>query len=330
MPGSKVKLEQLKSVADEKGIIRALALDHRQSLRRAMAAELQMDSSQVSSQQIEELKAVVVEVLSPFSSGVLLDPEFGIPAARRRAPGCGLLLAYEDSGYDNSRPGRLPNLVSGWSVRRLLEAGATCIKILIYYTPFEDGSINEEKKAFVERVGSECFALGVPFFLELVGYDVQGLDPLERARRRPEMVGESLKHFSAGRFLVDVFKIEIPVDLKFTAGTASFTGGQAAYSRKEALELFRATARLSTRPFIYLSAGVSEDQFRESLELANEAATPYSGVLCGRATWSGALKAYADGGSSAAETWLQDRGVKNILSLNEVLDGAVPFWDFDG
>jgi hypothetical protein len=72
-------------------------------------------------------------------------------------------------------------------------------------------------------------------------------------------------------------------------------------------------------PFIYLSAGVSESVFRASLELAKEAHVPYSGVLCGRATWQGGLAAYIEGGKDALRTWLGKQGVQNIEALNEVL-----------
>ena len=49
--------------------------------------------------------------------------------------------------------------------------------------------------------------------------------------------------------------------------------------------LFRSAADVATKPFIYLSAGVSNAEFTEALELAAEAGTQFSGVLCGRATW---------------------------------------------
>jgi hypothetical protein len=84
-------------------------------------------------------------------------------------------------------------------------------------------------------------------------------------------------------------------------------------------------------PFIYLSAGMSESVFRASLELAKEAHVPYSGVLCGRATWQGGLAAYIEGGKDALRTWLGKRGVQNIEALNEVLQhGAQPWWNIYG
>ena len=82
-------------------------------------------------------RSLVTEVLTPHASAILLDPEWGIPASKRRAKNAGLLLAYEKTGYDATTPGRLPDLLDVWSVRRLKESGADCIKILLYYTPFD-------------------------------------------------------------------------------------------------------------------------------------------------------------------------------------------------
>ena len=99
----------------------------------------------------------------------------------------------------------------------------------------------------------------------------------------------------------------------------------------QALELFRQSAAASRRPFIYLSAGVTDEVFRETLELAADAGTPFSGVLCGRATWQDGIPVYAAQGAKALEAWLEDRGVANIQALNEVVNrGAQPWWTLYG
>ena len=85
-----------------------------------------------------EFKVAVSKVLTPHASAILLDPEFGIPAAKARARNAGLLLAYEESGYDNTKPGRLPDLLPHLSVKRIKDLGADAVKILIYYTPFDE------------------------------------------------------------------------------------------------------------------------------------------------------------------------------------------------
>src|SRR5207244_2657515 len=105
------------------------------------------------------------------ASAILMDPEYGLPALAERAPGTGVLLAYEKTGYDATIKGRLPDLLPEWSVRRLVEAGADAIKILLYYNAFDDPQVNTIKHAFIERVGAECAAIDAPFFLEPLAYD---------------------------------------------------------------------------------------------------------------------------------------------------------------
>src|SRR3954466_4941139 len=113
------KLAGMKAVADQRGVIAAAAMDQRGSLQKAIAKERGGD---VSDKDLEEFKILVTEVLTRHASAILLDPEWGIPASRRRAKDSGLLMAYEKTGYDAKTPGRLPDLLDDWSVRRLKEA----------------------------------------------------------------------------------------------------------------------------------------------------------------------------------------------------------------
>jgi tagatose 1,6-diphosphate aldolase len=318
------KLKGLNAVSDQRGVIAAAAMDQRGSLQKALAKE---SGKPVTPEMMEEFKAAVARLLTPHASAILLDPEFGLPAARQRAKNAGLLLAYEKSGYDNARPGRQPDLLPDYSAKRLREAGADCVKVLIYYSPFDKREINEEKHAFIERIGSECRAEDIPFFLEFVGYDPEGGDEkgAEFARRKPEIVTESMREFTKERYGVDVLKVEVPVTLKFVEGTRAF-GGQRAYTRDEAKQLFRKAAEVATRPYIYLSAGVSNAEFTESLALAAESGVKFNGVLCGRATWKDGIAVYAKQGLAAFEKWLAEDGRKNIESVNESLRVATPWF----
>ena len=324
------KLRKLDAVANSRGVIAAAAMDQRGSLHSAIAKAKGVDKSAVTPGMMAEFKQAVTEVLTPHASAILLDPEFGLEAARHRAKSCGLLLAYERSGYDNTHPGRLPDLLDRWSVRRLAAAGADCVKALLYYSPDEAKEINDVKHAWVERLGAECVAADIPFFLEFVGYDdkadVKGID---YARRKPELVRRSIEEFSKPEYAVDVLKVEIPVNLAFVKGSGACRG-DAAYTREEAKEHFRASAQAARKPFIYLSAGVTNEVFIESLELAAESGTGFSGVLCGRATWQDGIPVYAKQGRAALEEWLRGEGVKNIERVNQAIEAAKPWYGFYG
>jgi tagatose 1,6-diphosphate aldolase len=322
------KLAGMRHVSNARGVIAAAAMDQRGSLQKALGRE--KGGGEISNREMEEFKILVTEVLTQHASAILLDPEWGLPASRRRAKAAGLLLAYEKTGYDKTGPGRLPDLLDEWSVRRLKEAGADCIKILLYYTPDDPKDVNDKKHAWVERIGDECRSNDIPFFLEFVGYE-EGADEkgLEFAKKKPRIVTESMREFTKDRYGVDVMKVEVPVNMKFVEGTKTF-GGQKAYSKQEAMDCFRRSADVATRPFIYLSAGVSNPEFTESLELAAEAGTRFSGVLCGRATWKDGIPVYAKQGAAAFRQWLDSEGVKNIENVNARLEAARPWFEFYG
>ena len=151
------KLAGLKAVSDSRGVIAAAAMDQRGSLQKSLAKER---GAAADAHDLEQFKIHVTEVLTRHASAILLDPEFGLPASKERNK-AGLLLAYEKTGYDAATPGRLPDLLDVWSVRRLKEAGADCIKILLYYTPFEKTPVND-LKPYVQAPAGFTFLIGDP------------------------------------------------------------------------------------------------------------------------------------------------------------------------
>jgi tagatose 1,6-diphosphate aldolase len=321
------KLAGLKAVSNDRGVIAAAAMDQRGSLQKSLAKE---KGAEVTDSMMEEFKTLVTEVLTPHASAILLDPEWGLPASKRRAKNAGLLLAYEKTGYDKTGPGRLGDLLDHWSARRLKEAGADCVKILLYYTPFDPKDVNDKKHAWVERIGDECRANDIPYFLEFVGYE-EGADEkgLEYAKKKPEIVKASMAEFAKDKYGVDVLKVEVPVNMKFVEGTKSYKG-QKAYTKKEAEQHFLDAATAMKKPFIYLSAGVSNEEFTESLEIAAESGVKFNGVLCGRATWKDGIPIFAEKGEQAFRDWLNTEGVKNIENVNKRLEAATSLFQIYG
>ncbi len=314
------KLAGLKKVSNERGVIAAAAMDQRGSLKKALG-------ERATDKGLEEFKALVTEVLTPHASAILLDPEWGLPASKRRAKTAGLLLAYEKTGYDKTGPGRLPDLLNHWSAKRLQEpGGADAVKILLYYTPDDPKEVNDQKHAWVERIGDECRANDIPFFLEFVGYE-EGVDEkgFEYAKKKPRIVTESMREFTKERYGVDIMKVEVPINMKYVEGAKSYKG-EKAYSKQDAMRLFKDAAAVATKPFIYLSAGVSNSEFTESLELAAESGVKFNGVLCGRATWKDGIPVYASQGPDAFRHWLETEGVKNINNVNDRLKAATSWF----
>ena len=321
------KYQGLRAVSDHRGVIAALAIDQRSALQNLIAKAKGVETTAVPGEMLEQFKEAVSRVLTPHASSILLDPEYGLPASRSRAKNAGLLLAYEQTGYDKNVPGRLPRLLDHFSVRRLVEAGADCVKILLYYSPFSTAEVNDLKYAWVERIGAECKAADVPFFLELVGY-ADGLDEKSAAyaRVKPEVVTRGVVEFSKPAYAVDVLKVGVPVAMAFVAGIAGAKAEQI-YTREEAKAHFRQASDAAKLPFIYLSEGVSNETFNEALEIAAEAGSAFCGVLCGRATWKNGVEIFVKQGMDGLNAWLADEGVRNIENVNKQLKAAKSWFD---
>ena len=318
---SETKKAYLEKVS-HRGIISALAFDQRGALKRMMAAHQETEPRV---EQMEALKVLVSEELTPYASSILLDPEYGLPATKVRDESAGLLLAYEKTGYDATTTSRLPDCLGEWSVKRLKEAGADAIKFLLYYDVDGNEQINLQKQAYIERIGSECTAEDIPFFLEILSYDENIVDNSSAAfaKVKAHKVNGAMKVFSEERFGIDVLKVEVPVNMAYVDG---FAKGEVLYSQAEAAQAFRDQEAASHLPYIYLSAGVSAQLFQETLRFAAAAGAKFNGVLCGRATWSGAVPVYIKEGGEAARNWLRTEGFQNIDELNKVLEETASPW----
>ncbi|WP_035446078.1 tagatose-bisphosphate aldolase [Atopobacter phocae] len=317
------KYEALKRLSSKEEFISALAIDQRGSLKRMIKKD-QVDQD-IQADAIE-FKELVSNLLTPFSSSILLDPEYGLPASKLRDKNAGLLIAYEKTGYDATEPGRLPDILSIWSVKRLKEVGADAVKFLLYYDVDESEEINNQKHAFIERIGSECVAEDIPFFLEIVSYDanIDDVKGAEYAKVKPHKVIDAQREFSKPQYHVDVLKVEVPVTMSFVEGF----GDEIVYTVDEAKRLFKEQSDASHLPYIFLSAGVSAKMFQDTLTFAKEAGAEFNGVLCGRATWKDATAVYAKNGVEATKEWLKAEGKKNIEDLNIVLkETATPWTD---
>lgn len=318
------KKKHMHQLSTTDGIIAALAIDQRGALKNMLKKEGYQGDIDAA---VAAFKTLVSEELTPFASAILLDPEYGLPAAAAKDPHAGLLLAYEQTGYDTTAPGRFPDLIPTMSVKRIKEYGADAVKFLLYYDVDETDDINDQKHAFVERIGSECLAEDIPFYLELVSYDAGMTDTSSKAYAiiKPHKVTDMMAEFSKERYHVDVLKVEVPVNMNYVEGFAE-RQEDVVYSREQALAYFKEQSAQTKLPFIFLSAGVSAELFRDTLVFAHEAESAFNGVLCGRATWKDGVAVYAEKGEQAARHWLQTKGRQNIEELNKTLHQTARSW----
>ena len=242
---------------------------------------------------IVDFKETVSSELTPYVSAILTDPEYGLPATKGRDKKCGLLLSYEETGYDTTEPGRMCDLIADQSALRIKNDSANAVKFLLYYDPDESNEINDKKKAFVERVGAETKANGLPFFRELLIYDgkINDAKGEEYAKVKPEKVFKTMQEFSKSQYDITVLKVEMPFNIKFVEG---YNGdNNVVYTQEEAKKLLKKQSDLTNLPYIFLSAGVTSEEFIAEIEMAEKADADFNGVLCGRATWKSTIKPFA-------------------------------------
>lgn len=314
---SEAKYQRLENLSTAGHIIAALAIDQRDSMEKMMPTLKGEERTET----IKSYKSEVSRRLTQYASSILLDPIYGLEASKLRHEGRGLLLSYEISGYEDSD--RSLRLLDHWSVKRLIDEGADAAKILLYYDVDDNEENNDKKKAVVERIGAECRALDLPFFLEIITYDrnIEDSKSLEFAKRKPHKVLEAMKEFSKEEYMVDVLKMEVPVNMNYVEGYGKIS----CYSKDRAKEYFLEQSKITNLPYIFLSAGVSMSLFMETLRLAKEAGAEFHGVLCGRATWKGGVDEYIKSRQAGID-WLESQGKENIQALNEVIEETSTSW----
>jgi len=247
--------------ADVFGII---AFDQRGSYRQMMPADSSYET-------LAQVKGEIIGTLSQEASAILTDPTYGLNAAMRMSPKAGLLLALEKSGYSGDSSYRKTELIPGWTPEKIRKAGASAVKLMVYYHP-GSGALADELECLIRGVVADCHRWDLPLFLEPMSYS---LDPAiakhsaEFAAKRPAVVIETARRLS--RCGADVLKMEFPHDIKFSGDRGAW--------RQACAELSEASAV----PWVLLSAGVDFDQFKPQAQVACESGA--SGFLAGRAIW---------------------------------------------
>lgn len=321
-PGKKRGLEL---ISDNDHVILATAMDQRGSLGKMITS---FNDSISYEDGVSQFKEGVSEVLGNQSSSFLLDPEYGWSAASKLNDDIGLIMAYEKTGYDTSEKGRLPNLVDNYAVQDLVKKGASALKLLVYYDHKEEEKYNTMKKAFIKRVGDECKQNDLLYILEPVSYSAEGLGSksAEFARKKPEIVEYFMTEFSKEEYGIDLLKVEVPVSIYNIEGYDQYDNYEPVFSKKEAKDFYRTSSEKSSLPFIYLSGGVTNDQFVETLHFAKEAGAEFSGSLCGRAIWKDGVQPFAEKGKKAQYEWLETTGLDNLNKVKKAIKETATPW----
>ncbi len=283
---------RLAAIADAKGRITMLAIDHRQNLMRALGEETTPD-------QLTDFKLDVIRALGPAASSILTDPEYGAAQAitdGALAGGRGLVLALEATGYVPDGGDRVSMVLDGWSVDQALALGADGVKLLIYYHP--DGATAPRHDELVGSIAEQCRAHSLPLFVEPLSYQPGG-GPVPDDELADVVVETAARLTAIGG---DVLKAEFP-------------------SRHlDPAEWETPLARLgeaSQIPWVILSGGVPFERFADQATAA--AHHGCCGVMVGRAVWNEAVEL-----TGAERTSFLTTTARHRLDVLAAIDG--PGW----
>ena len=297
----------LQQCALPNGTFAMLAMDQRGSLTKAMNPD-QPDS--VAYGEVIALKRDVIGSLSPMASAVLLDVEYGYAAcvsSGALSGQTGLLLALEKSGYDGDPTARYTSLVEDWSVERTRKAGATGVKLLVYYRPDAPNAADQE--ALVAEVARQCHEWELPLFLEPLHYSLDSsIKSVPNAERRHIVIETARRLVPLG---VDILKAEFPLDVAQSQDQAEWADACAELTD------------VCPVPWVLLSAGVDFATYLPQVQVACAAGA--SGVLCGRAIW----KETARMDEPSRRDFLNTTATQRFQQVVELVEAtARPFTDF--
>jgi tagatose 1,6-diphosphate aldolase len=252
-----------------------------------------------------QIKREVAFALSLHVTAVLLDPNYGLPAALDLAGTSGLLMALEKTGYGGDPTARQVDFMDGWTVAKIKQMGASAVKLLVYYHP-DTGAVAEHIETVIREVAEACTTHDLPLFVEPLGYNAHAESETAFAEARPRIVTETARRLS--RLGVEILKLEFPVDVKYNADQKAWQSACEKVSSASAV------------PWALLSAGVDFEVFHQQVEIACKAGA--SGFLGGRAIWKEAVTmTQADRAHFLATT-----GIQRVTTLRATTERYGQAW----
>lgn len=306
----------LARLADADGHFCMVALDQRPPLFEAIAQARSISKDQVEYADVTMAKRLLVETLAPHCSSMLFDPNFAVPAAIDVLPArCGLIMTLEEHRVEESPGGRKSRSIANWSVEKIRAMGGDAVKVLAWYRPDADKTVNEHQQKFVRDIGHDCARHDIPYVLELLVYPFLGsashtADYVESPGKLPQLVIDSVREFAKPEYGVDLLKLESPLAAN---ALVPRDGSAAALATQRAFDAVGEICAVRQIPWVLLSGGAARDKFERVLEYAYAAGA--GGFLAGRTIWLDAIrKHFPDGDAVAASLRSEGVGVLEQLS----------------
>ena len=162
------KFRAISRLIDDAGRFKMVAVDQRAPMRGILKAALGRDPA---TQDMYALKRILIEELAKESTAVLIDPEYGIPAALDVLPGRpGLIVTLEDSNFEVTPGGRKARIIPNWSVEKIKRLGGDGVKFLVWYNHNADADVVQHQHNVLRQLGKECARYDLAFLVEPLVY----------------------------------------------------------------------------------------------------------------------------------------------------------------
>lgn len=293
-------MKTLADIADNDGTFAIIAMDQRNTLRRMFDA-VGMEATPAD---MGQAKVDVAEYLSPGATGLLLDPDFGVPAVKasgKLAANCGLLVAAEPSERGNYNGEPRAHRIEAQGGQWVLDQGGDAVKFLVQINATRTAKPGEpdlvaEGLDVVRGVVDDCRAAGIPSVIENLVYTLPGEDKLAGHAKSDAIIESAAVMSELG---MDLLKLEYP-------GSP---------------EACRRLAASIDVPWAVLSAGVDFEEFTDVLRISCEEGGA-SGFIAGRALWKESI------GMSAEEraTFFPNVAVPRLDACREAIAGRATPW----
>lgn len=320
------KTRGLARLADTDGHFRMVALDQRPPMFDAIAQARNISREQVTYADVRAAKRLLVEALAPHCSSMLFDPNFAVPAAIDLLPArCGLIMTLEEHRVEEAAGGRKSRAIDNWSVAKIRAMGSDAVKVLAWYRPDAEATVNAHQKKFVREIGEQCRRNDIPYVLELLVYPFLGsanhtVDYVESPGKLPALVIDSVREFAKPEYGVDLLKLESPLAAN---GLPPRDGSGVAKAAQQEFDEIGGICREHGIPWVLLSGGAARDKFELVLEYAYEAGA--GGFLAGRTIWLDAVRTHFPN-LAAVSSALKKESVTILDSLSTLTKEHAPSW----
>jgi tagatose 1,6-diphosphate aldolase len=242
----------ISKLQNRNGYIKIAAMDHRDSLKKFIPED-----------KLSDFKNLIAQVFAPYSTAVLVDPEYGLPAIESaKKMNLAMLLTREETGYLDNPDGRTTELYKEFDSRKLKEMGADAVKLLLYFN--NNASNFQQQLDVVKKVREETLMENIPFLIEPITYEIK-----DTGYVKGEQIVEAVKELD---HLCDILKLEFPIDV--------LEDGSNIPSGSEWLDQI---SDVITVPWVLLSRGMKFDNYKSALKLSKQHGC--SGYAVGRAVW---------------------------------------------